>query len=295
MGFSTGADKMLPPLPKAQTSNPDQIDGARKSGGGVMGLWGTMGIGAASVLAWLMVDLGGPVQLVSAMYSAKGQDLEWASLRQDVNRLNAERPNGANDQNQEVLTLRRRVAMLETQVAQRPAAPQNAIPPIAGTSNQPMGAPRSTASLPALNSSVQIPNRFAPLRDKVDLTPGPAKGGTRPPTHRTTEIKPDRMALATNSAKRSRLAPDIVFGLDLGAYDSIEVLKKRWQRVGGQHGDILGDLTPRRITEFSADGRIAHRLIAAPLADAVEVAKRCASLKARSVPCRQTLGIGEPL
>ncbi len=295
MGFSTGADKMLPPLPTTQTSNPNLASGARKGIGGVVGLWGTVGVGAASVLVWLMVDLGGPSQLVSAMYSAQGQDLEWASLRQDVNRLNAAQPYVANDQNQEILTLKRRIAMLETQVAQRPESPQNAIPPIAGNSNPPLGAPRSTASPPAQNSSVQIPNRFAPLRTKVDLSPGPAKGGSRPPTHRTTEIKPDRMALATNSAKRSRLAPEIVFGLDLGAYDSIEVLKKRWQRVGDLHGDILGDLAPRRITEFSADGRIAHRLILGPLTDAVEVAKRCASLKARSVPCRQTLGVGEPL
>jgi len=256
-----------------------------------------MGIGAVSVLAWLMVDLGGPSQLVSAMYSAQGQDQDWASLRQDVNRLNAATPAQTPDRNKEVATLKRRVAMLETLLATRPDTTvrfSNSQPP--GASNPPLGAPRSTASIPAQENSVQVPNRFAPLRDKVNLPSSANKGSTRPPTHRKTTNAPARkMALATNSAKRSRLAPDIVFGLDLGAYDSIEVLKKRWERVGSQHRDILGDLVPRRITEFSADGRAIHRLIAAPLADAMDVARRCASLQARSVPCRQTLGIGEPL
>jgi len=296
MGFSTGADKMLPSPNRGQHSNTGRQTGARKGAGGVFGLWGVLGAGAISVLVWLVVDLGGPAQFVSAMYSAQGQTVEWASLRRDIDRLNLVRPNGTPDKIQDVAALKRRVAMLEGLLTDRQDnTSRNSNDRPTGSQRPPLGAPRSTATILAPPPSPGIADRFAPLRDNTNPAGTSAKGSARPPTHLNSRPEPARMALATNSAKRSSLAPDIVYGLDLGAYDSIEVLKKRWQRVGGQHGDILGDLTPRRVTVFSADGRISHRLIAAPLADAMEVARRCAALQARSVPCRQTLGIGEPL
>jgi len=294
MGFSTGADKMLAPSSANQTQGSDPGAKTRRSAGGVIGLWGTTGAVALSVLVWLVVDLGGPSQMVSAMYSVKEKPLEWASLRRDVNRLNERQINGL--PGEDVLTLKRRVALLEDLLAKGAgASARNSKQKISPQPNPPMGAPRSTASISEQNSSVQIANRFAPLREDIAAPPRTAKGTTRPPTHMKSQVAPERLARATNSAKRSQLAPDIVFGLDLGSYDSVEVLKKRWKRVGGLHRDVLGDLSPRRIPEFSADGRVTHRLIAAPLGDAMEVARRCASLQARSVPCRQTLGIGEPL
>jgi hypothetical protein len=96
-------------------------------------------------------------------------------------------------------------------------------------------------------------------------------------------------------AERSRLAPAIHFALDLGAYESLEVMRDRWNLIEARHRDILGDLVPRHVAEFGADGRVAHRLIVAPVAGAMAAAELCAALHARAVPCRQTVSAGEPL
>lgn len=294
MGFSTGADKMLPPAGRPQQTRPRPKTGSR--GPGSLGFWGVMGAGAISVLAWLMVDLGGPKQMVTALYSVNAPSPDWASLRQEVRRLAAQRPAGASGQSEEVTTLKRQVALLEGMLAGRRGnlAAYSGIKPD-GSPDRSLGAPRTTASLPEKSSALPIAERFAPLTEKVDLPAKSVKGTTRPPTHISSQVAPVKMALATNSAKRSRLAPDPVFGLDLGAYQSIEQLAQRWRLIRSNNGDVLGDLIPRRFAEFSADGRVVHRLIATPLADAVDVARRCASLQARLVPCRQIIGAGEPL
>ena len=292
MGFATGADKMLPQSARAKPGADDRPAGRRPPVlWGALGLWGVLGAGAVGVLAWLVVDLGGPAQMARALYSAQGPASEWAALRQDIKSLAADRARFEPvrpDQSEEVRTLKRRVAMLEGMLTGDTGN-------VAMAANPPIGPPRTTASIPRQKPVVPIAERFAPLKDKVDLPRRSIDRATRPPTHTNTQTAPTKMALAPNSARRSRLAPSIVYGLDLGAYESIEVLKRRWNLVERRHQDILGDLAPRRITEFSADGRIAHRLIAAPLDDAMEVARRCAALQGRSVPCRQTLGAGEPL
>lgn len=297
MGFSTGADKMLPQSHRAKRSS---AHGGNAAGttvfNGALGLWGTLGAGAVGVLAWLVVDLGGPSQMASALYAAGGPPSQWAAIRQDINRLAAGRPDFAPGQNQDISALRRRIAMLEGMLTSSSSENSTTTKAPNGTmAVARIGAPRTTAAIPTAKPQMPTSARFAPLDNKIDLPRKPAKNATRPPTYVASRVAPEKLTPGSETAKRSRLAPITVFGLDLGAYESIEVLKRRWQLVEGRHQDILGDLVPKRITEFSADGRVAHRLIAAPLETAVEVARRCASLRARFVPCRQTLGAGEPL
>ena len=295
MGFATGEGGAPPP------AQPVTASVKRRAAGGTTLFWGALGAGAAGVLAWLVVDLGGPRQMVTALSSAGGISSEWVAIRQDLRQMASSRAARSPQDEQELHTLRRRVVLLEDMLTS-PGAAQKTLARAPSASR----APRETAAIPIRKPQQPVVPRFAPLSDKVDL-PSARQDGARivgvtasgqayqPASRIESQIMPMNMATAPSTAKRSRLAPEIVYGLDLGAYESIEVLKQRWNLVEGRHRDVLGDLVPRRITEFSADGRTAHRLIAAPLGDAMEVARRCASLQARSVPCKQTHGTGEPL
>lgn len=282
VGFSTGADDRVA-LPPAGSSKSKPI------GRGTTALWATMGSAAVGILVWLAADIGGGRPMMAALYeSGRGGASGWSEIRLDARRIAAQlsaqdTPTGPFAEGEQVKTLKRRVAMLEDMLTGQDTASGSLA---AATPHTPSGAPEFTAS---------IPYRTTQFAGKIDL---PRKSEDRAPTapraSTTARLQPGPLSVP-EVAHRSRLAPQVVFGLDLGAYDSVTVMKQRWNLIEGHHNDVLGGLIPRRVTEYAADGRVAHRLIAGPIDDAMDVANRCAALLARSVPCRQTLGAGEPL
>lgn len=278
MGFSTGADDRQAASAPVRTPSPRAVPA------GAMALWSCLAAISVAVLVWLAYDLGGPGRAVVALKDAGAERGDVLLLRGELRRalqgapsLTASVPPAAATRPDEALL--QRIAALETRLAEREAQ----LDPLAsgpGSLEQ-----SSTAS--------------GQRRLKVGLVP---KGEDRPPTSPRHALPgagpPDTVAAVTpapgSGAERSRLA-STDFGLDLGAYESIAVMKDRWSLLEGRHRDLLEGLQPRRITEFGADGRVAYRLVAAPVADAFRIAELCAALQARGIPCRQTVNAGEPL
>lgn len=300
MGFSTGAEEPSQPTKPAKKPKKSRQYAATSV------LWSSLGVGGIAILGWLAVDMGGPKQMMTALVSVGDGSQRYAY----ANRRNSGFPDGSGARfsasdgqdvgnQEEVLALQRRVAMLEGMLTGTPGSAVVA----QGQSN--FGPPRTTASTNSGAQSNDITFQFAPLVEKSDL---PMKSSDRAPTAPVdrpmvigrqfttgTKTRPMTTGAAPEAATRSRFATQTGYGLDLGAYSSLQQLRLGWYQLARRNPDILSDLAPRHLTEFSADGRVAYRLIAAPLSDAMDVAKRCASLKARSITCKQTQGTGEPL
>lgn len=276
MGFSTGADDRegaAKAAPRLRIPSPS----------GVGALWTSLGFGATAVLAWLVVDLGGPVPMVTALVEPGTSQSGVALFRTEIRRALAEA--GANGlvadpvQLAENAALRRRVAMLEDML----------------TGAGPLQDGMAIANLPTYSRDAGGTQFESSPRAGL-----PPKGDARPPTAPLRGIGPPETVAAIPltadpAAHRSQLAPEVRFGLDLGAYESIAVMKDRWNMIEGRHRDILDGLKPQRVTEYGADGRSAHRLVAGPVMDPLRVAELCAALRSRAVPCRRTISAGEPL
>ena len=278
LGFSTGVSHgRIDPAPEPEPQNTS----ARP-----VVLWGFLGVAAASLLGWLMVEQGGPARFADAlgldqtMFTSTGPTTTLPMIA-------ANQPsNGqlSNDQLREIAALRARLGRLENDRLAAARRNQAARAPTAGQTGFDPGAPVQTGSL---SSPRVIPPR--PLPPSATKQDAPEQSSNRAPTAIVA------LPLPSAGVERSRLAKPVQFGLDLGGYATLSDLTSTWARVRTGNGDLLAGLAPRQVTEFSASGARAFRLIAGPvdkIADAVQI---CAIFRSRGIACRQTISAGEPL
>ena len=101
--------------------------------------------------------------------------------------------------------------------------------------------------------------------------------------------KQSKTATAAPSVPRSK------FGIDLGAYASLEEVARAWRAMQATEERVVGNLLP--IASIVQDGQqkmVAH-LVAGPFDNAADAAATCARLEKRLIDCKPTLFAGQPL
>ncbi|MHA1523102.1 MAG: hypothetical protein ACTSY1_01705 [Alphaproteobacteria bacterium] len=260
LGFTTGAPPGQLGLPREE--KPHRAD-ARP-----LVLWGVLGMVSVSLLGWMVLEQGGVNRFADALGVENPSFLASSPGNSALNTQT-----GISDiELREIAALRDRLGKLERRRLAAAQAPDNQEPPV------------QTGSLPAPRLLAPSPVRqTAPKQNALKKSSG------RAPT--SVVVLP----LANGAVERSRLARRIQFGLDLGGYATLPDLAKKWAKVLAGNGDLLAGLAPRQVTEFSANGAKAFRLIAGPVAKIADAVQLCAIFRSRGISCRQTISAGEPL
>jgi hypothetical protein len=128
-----------------------------------------------------------------------------------------------------------------------------------------------------------------PATPEVAAKPPAVDPAPAPPITSSQTVAPDTDAATGSTAINTQ------FGIDIGGALSMAALRTRWAALKAGHQTLLDGLRPIVSLQENPKGGFSLRLIAGPMANAAEAAKRCAGLGAAKVPCRPTAFDGQKL
>lgn len=126
--------------------------------------------------------------------------------------------------------------------------------------------------------------------------PKPGAKGDRASTHFKNDAPARPAAEVAGVRKQQTPRPtQTFFAIQLPSFRTIPELRNAWRQIRRQAGDTVSDLEPRYYAVQNGNAGIVYRLLAGPIKNAAEAARRCARLQARNLQCKTTVFTGEPI
>lgn len=161
-------------------------------------------------------------------------------------------------------------------------------------SAEPLAAPATAPAQPATSPA----EAAAPPPTIVSALSLPAQAETREKSAPAETIEPasDVWALGESSKTADTPVPATEFGIDLGASNSLDGLRRIWRTASSVHKAALGTLTPI-VTVQDRGPRQAPllRLVAGPLRNAADAARLCVMMMEKAKDCKTAVFDGQKL